>query len=107
MRHQVDNHYQYDNGYGTSKAPQEFVIDGDPTEVWVPITFWVQAHCQACDEERDSQIRQQKLLQSASGPNRDAVRKARTGCNYLSDCGRKGQDTTGQVLINSAGGIFS
>lgn len=56
MSHQVDNHYQYDNGYGTSKAPQEFVIDGDPTEVWVPVTFWVQAHCQACDEERDSQI---------------------------------------------------
>lgn len=53
--HQVDNYYQYDNGYGTSKAPQEFVIDGDPTEVWVPITLWVQAHCQTCDEERERQ----------------------------------------------------
>lgn len=36
--------YQNDNGNRTSKAPDEFVIDGDPTKVWVPITFWVQAH---------------------------------------------------------------
>lgn len=56
MIYQVDDYYQDDNGYGTSKAPQEFVIDGDPTEVWVPITLWVEAHCQACEEERDSQI---------------------------------------------------
>lgn len=56
MLHHLDSSYQYDNGNGTSKAPQQFVIDGDPTEVWVPITLWVQAHCQACDGDADSQI---------------------------------------------------
>lgn len=49
--------YQYDDGYRTSKAPDEFVIDGDPTEVWVPITLWVQAHRQACSKETDGQMR--------------------------------------------------
>lgn len=62
MIYQADDYYQDDNGYGTSKAPQEFVIDGDPTEVWVPITLWVEAHRQACEEERDSQIWREKLL---------------------------------------------
>lgn len=57
-----EDSYQYDNGYRTGKAPDEFVIDGDPTEVWVPITLWVQAHCQACREETASQIKQEELL---------------------------------------------
>lgn len=56
MFHQLGSYYQYDYGNGTSKAPQQFVIDGDPTEVWIPITLWVQAHCQSCDEDGDSQI---------------------------------------------------
>lgn len=49
--------YQYDDGNWTSKAPDEFVIDGDPAEIWVPITLWVQAHRQACSKETNSQIR--------------------------------------------------
>lgn len=53
-----DMYYQYDNGYRTSEAPDEFVIDGDPTEVWVPVTLWIQAHRQAFSKEADSQIRQ-------------------------------------------------
>lgn len=43
--------YQNDNGNRTSKAPDEFVIDGDPTKVWVSITLGVQAHRQACSRE--------------------------------------------------------
>lgn len=44
--------YQYDDGDGTSEAPDEFVIDGDPAEVGVAVSLWVQAHCQACSQER-------------------------------------------------------
>lgn len=43
--------YQDDDGDGTSEAPDEFVIDGDPAEVGVPVSLWVQAHCQACSQE--------------------------------------------------------
>lgn len=40
--------YQYDDGDGASEAPDEFVIDGDPAEVGVPVSLRVQAHCQTC-----------------------------------------------------------
>lgn len=65
---QIDGSHQYDDGNGASKAPQQFVIDGDPTEVWVPVPLWVQAHGQACGEDGDSQIWQEKLHSSASAP---------------------------------------
>lgn len=43
--------YQDDDGDGTSEAPDEFVVDGDPAEVWVSVALWVQAHGQTCREE--------------------------------------------------------
>ena len=61
---QQGDSYQYDDGYGTCKAPDEFVVDGDPTEIWVSITFRVQAHGEACDEDTDHQIRQELFYHS-------------------------------------------
>ncbi len=88
--------YQYDDGYGTSKAPDEFVINGDPTEVWVPITLWVQAHCQACSKETDSQIRQEHLLKDPlCGQSQRQSETGSTACdrvfNNLNDGSRKRQ----------------
>lgn len=66
--YQTDS-YQYDDGYRASEAPDEFVIDRDPTEVWVPVTLWVQAHCQACSKR---QIRSDvKIRLSSSSPERE------------------------------------
>lgn len=47
--------YQYDYGDGTSEAPDEFVIDGDPAEVGVPVPLWVQAHGQTCSQQGGKQ----------------------------------------------------
>lgn len=70
--YQTDS-YQYDDGYRASEAPDEFVIDRDPTEVWVPITLWVQAHCQACSER---QIRSDvTILPFSSSPERGSNRQ--------------------------------
>lgn len=90
MLHQLDSCYQYDNGNGTSKAPQQFVIDGDPTEVWVPITLWVQAHCQACDGDGDSQIWQEKLHAPASVQTETPSGRIRQDA-IIHDGGRKAQ----------------
>lgn len=67
--------YQYDDGYRTGKAPDEFVIDGDPTEVWVPVSLWVQAHSQACRRHTQSDQTQQEVA----------------ACNQLSDSSRTAQ----------------
>lgn len=47
--------YQYDDGDGTSEAPDELVIDGDPAEVGVTVSLWVQAHCQTCSQQGGKQ----------------------------------------------------
>lgn len=51
--------YQNDDGDGSGEAPDEFIVDGDPTEVRVPVAFRVQPHGQTCirhtHTERDVQ----------------------------------------------------
>lgn len=49
--------YKYDDGDGTSEAPDEFVVDGDPAEVGVPVSLRVQAHCQTCSQQGAKQRR--------------------------------------------------
>lgn len=36
--------YQNDKSHGPCKTPDQFVVDGNPAEIWVPIAFWIQTN---------------------------------------------------------------
>lgn len=40
--------YQYDDANWSCKAPHEFIIHGNPTEIWVSVSLRIQPHRQAC-----------------------------------------------------------
>lgn len=55
------------HGDGSSKAPDESVVHRQPTEVWVPVAFRVQSHCQTWRRNQtDRRKRQTQLLKQRS-----------------------------------------